>query len=142
MNDNITLSPKYGVNPTIPICFFCGNEKNEISLMGYLGKECNKDIKAPKNMLIDYMPCDDCKRRFRNGVLLLEVTKTPNFEKQICIQEDCYPTGRYMVLKPETLKNEYKAGDTILLIQEDYQKIQRCDLTKFIYKKEELSMKI
>lgn len=24
----ITLSPKYGVNPTIPVCFWCGEEKN------------------------------------------------------------------------------------------------------------------
>lgn len=30
----IKLSPKYGVNPTIPVCFWCGKEKNEIALMG------------------------------------------------------------------------------------------------------------
>lgn len=31
---SIKVSPKYGVNPTIPVCFFCGKPKNEIALMG------------------------------------------------------------------------------------------------------------
>ena len=34
--DSILLSPKHGVNPTIPVCFWCGREKNEVALMGYL----------------------------------------------------------------------------------------------------------
>lgn len=28
-SNNITLSPKYGVNPTIPVCFWCGESKAE-----------------------------------------------------------------------------------------------------------------
>ena len=36
MSKSIRLSPAHGVNPTIPICFWCGNEKNEIALMGKL----------------------------------------------------------------------------------------------------------
>lgn len=37
-NGSIELSPKYGVNPTIPVCFWCGKEKNEIALMGRVRK--------------------------------------------------------------------------------------------------------
>ena len=32
----IKISPKYGVNPTIPVCFWCGKQKNEIALMGHM----------------------------------------------------------------------------------------------------------
>lgn len=38
-NGSIELSPKYGVNPTIPVCFWCGKEKNEIALMGRVRKK-------------------------------------------------------------------------------------------------------
>lgn len=42
---SIKLSPKHGVNPTIPVCFFCGKPKNEIALMGRMGGK--EDIEAP-----------------------------------------------------------------------------------------------
>ena len=60
MSDSIKLSPKYGVNPTIPCCFFCGKEKNEIALLGKVGKR-DEDIEAPMHMVIDYEPCDECR---------------------------------------------------------------------------------
>ena len=31
---NIKISPKHGLNPLIPKCFFCGKEKNEIAILG------------------------------------------------------------------------------------------------------------
>ena len=37
MSNSIKLSEKYGVNPTIPVCFFCGMPKNEIALLGHIG---------------------------------------------------------------------------------------------------------
>lgn len=42
---SIKISPKHGVNPTIPVCFFCGKPKNEIALMGRMGGK--EDIEAP-----------------------------------------------------------------------------------------------
>ena len=30
MAKSIPLSPKHGLNPTIPVCAWCGKEKNEI----------------------------------------------------------------------------------------------------------------
>ena len=31
-NAGIKLSPKHGLNPTIPVCFWCGEERNEVAL--------------------------------------------------------------------------------------------------------------
>jgi len=46
--DGIKLSPKYGINPTIPLCFWCGQEKNEIALMDHIGDgRKGEDIEAP-----------------------------------------------------------------------------------------------
>ena len=59
MSKDIKISPKYGVNPTIPVCFFCGEPKNEIALMGKM----KGDIEAPKNMVLDYEPCEHCKEQ-------------------------------------------------------------------------------
>lgn len=57
MSDDITLSPKHGVNPCIPLCAFCGEEKNQIALLGKL----RDDKEAPKYAVIDAEPCDNCK---------------------------------------------------------------------------------
>lgn len=65
MSKRIKLSEKYGVNPTIPVCFWCGESKNEIALLGRLGDaRKGEDIEAPKNMVLDYEPCDKCKEKF------------------------------------------------------------------------------
>ena len=47
MSRNIILSPKYGVNPTIPVCFWCGEQKPEIALMG---RVYEKDSRTGKKL--------------------------------------------------------------------------------------------
>ena len=71
MSKNIRLSKKYGVNPTIPVCFWCGKEKNEIVLLGKL----LNDIEAPRNMWIpgDYEHCESCKELWNKGIKIIEV---------------------------------------------------------------------
>ena len=44
MKDGIRLSPKHGVNPAVPLCFLCGQAKNEIVLAGRLPG----DVEAPR----------------------------------------------------------------------------------------------
>lgn len=94
----IRLSKKYGVNPTIPICFWCGNEKNEIALMGKIGKG-QEDIEAPKHMVLDYQPCEKCKKLMSKGVTLIEVSQSPNSPNQPTIHEGLYPTGSWSVIR-------------------------------------------
>ena len=122
--NDIKLSPKHGLNPTIPICFFCGETKNEIALLGRIGDgRKGEDIQAPMKMILDYEPCDKCKEIFAQGVLLVEVTRFPNAQGQPEIQKDAYPTGRHCVVKPEALNGNFKAGDKALVLKEDYERM-------------------
>lgn len=76
MSNSIKLSEKYGVNPTIPVCFFCRIPKNEIALLGHIGdKRKGEDFEAPHYVVLDYEPCDCCKDKFSQGVLLLKSLK-------------------------------------------------------------------
>lgn len=55
MGKSIKISKKYGVNPTIPVCFFCGEQKNEVALLGHIGDyRKGEDIEAPRYAVLDY----------------------------------------------------------------------------------------
>lgn len=102
MSNGITLSPKYGVNPTIPICFWCGEERGEVALMGRIGDgRKHEDFEAPKHMVIDLEPCEECKKNMALGFTVIEATRHPNNVCRVEMQKDVYPTGRFMVIKTE-----------------------------------------
>lgn len=102
MSNSIRLSPRYGVNPTIPVCFWCGKERGEIALMGHIGDgRKHEDFEAPKHMVIDFEPCAECKKNMALGFTVMEVTNRPNSISNMEIQKGIYPTGRFMVLKTE-----------------------------------------
>lgn len=103
MANSIRISPKHGLNPTIPVCFFCGKPKNELVLMGKL----KGDIEAPKNLCLDYEPCDACKALFEGNILLMGVTTAPN-GNQSPIQNNLYPTGSYMVITREAARRVFQ----------------------------------
>lgn len=111
MAKSIPISPKHGLNPTIPVCFFCGKPKKELVLMGKL----KGDAEAPKNLCLDYEPCDDCKALFEGNVLLMGVTTTPK-EGQPPIQGNLYPTGTYAVVTRDGVEQVFQedAVKTIL----------------------------
>jgi len=88
--DKIILSKKHGVNPTIPVCYYCGKEKNEVALLGKLPG----DAKADSKTVVDMSPCDDCAELMKKGVMLIGVRdgeKGPN----------PYRTGSVMVVSQE-----------------------------------------
>lgn len=122
MSGSIKLSPKHGLNPTLPVCFFCGETKNEIALLGKIGKR-GEDLEAPKKVILDYEPCDACKEKFAQGVLLVEVTNSPNTEGQFPISKDAYPTGRYVVVRPEALIGDFQPGSKALVLHSDYEQM-------------------
>lgn len=118
---SIKVSEKYGVNPTIPVCFFCGEEKNEVALLGKItNKRTKEEIEAPTRMVLDYEPCDKCKEAWSKGVAIIEVTQKdlgrPN------IAPNAQPTGRLVVLNPEAV-NGYDAGDKCLMIDTEFEQI-------------------
>ena len=99
MSRSIKLSPKYGVNPTIPVCFWCGRERGEIVLMGRIGDgRKNEDFEAPKHMVLDFEPCDECKKGMERGFTVMEATGAPNANNHMEMHRGVYPTGRFVVL--------------------------------------------
>lgn len=101
----IKISPKYGINPTIPVCFWCGKQKNEIALMGHM----KGDIEAPKNMVLDYVPCEECQSHMAMGVAVLEANDHPNTEGQPPMQKGVYPTSRFVVITTECADRVFNA---------------------------------
>lgn len=94
--NEIKISKKHGVNPTVPICFWCGKEKNEIALLGRLPG----DAEAPRSMWIpgDYEPCGDCLELRKRGIDLIEVDDRPVLHPKQPPYHGCYPTGRHTIL--------------------------------------------
>lgn len=112
MSKGIEISPEHGLNPTIPVCFWCGKEKNEIALLGRIREKTKNrygsdtvvkesDIEAPRRMVLNYEPCDECKKMWDSGVAVLEVQQTPTQPNQPEIQKGFYPTGRFAVITVE-----------------------------------------
>ena len=127
MSNGIKLSKKYGVNPTIPICFWCGEMKNEVALLGKL----KGDVEAPHSCILDYEPCDECKKNMSMGVTLIGTTKKPIREDLPPIRdnetETLYPTGQWLVVTKEAAKRyfsevaseeEIESAEKILVEQE------------------------
>lgn len=90
MNNSIPISPRYGLNPTIPLCIYCGKEKDELALLGKLPN----DEKAPKTAIIDYEPCKNCKYKI-------------DTEGYIGFIADCGHSGliKQTILSDKALKN-------------------------------------
>lgn len=127
MSNSIPLSPKHGLNPTIPVCFWCGNPKNEIALMGRVnpskkrGKNA-EDIKMPMYSLIDYEPCDTCKSYMDQGVTLIAVdTVQTNNLPPIDHKRNLYPTGKFVVIKEDGVKALFATD-----VAEDMIKNKKC----------------
>lgn len=133
MAKSIPLSPKHGLNPTIPVCAWCGEPKNEIALMGRIKTNVKgEDPEAPMHCVLDYEPCDKCKEQWSQGVAVLEATTvrpTP-YRPPIQVQKDgteIYPTMRFVVIKPEAAERifngQFGAGQKLLLEDKAFENI-------------------
>jgi len=89
----LRLSEKHGVNPAIPLCFLCGKEKNVVLLAGRL----LNDEEAPRNVVWDYEPCDECKAYMERGIILISV-------KDGETGDNPHRTGGWCVVREEALR--------------------------------------
>lgn len=89
---SIKLSPKHGLNPAIPLCFFCNEPKNEIVLPGRLPG----DVEAPRNVVWNHVPCSTCEEHMGNGIIIISVRdgETGN---------NPYRTGGWAVVKDDAV---------------------------------------
>lgn len=109
--DEILLSKKFGVNPSITTCFYCGKETG-IALMGRIKtKECD-DVEAPKRICNTLEPCDDCKKKFEGYVLIVEKPSE---------KED--PTGRWFAVKKEALQEEFRSSPIAFMFPDHFEAI-------------------
>ena len=116
-NKGIHISEKHGLNPTLGICFWCGEHTGEIALLGKL----KHDAEAPKETILNYEPCKKCKEQFEQGVLIMEVDTNLN---RPTIQDNYSPTGRHVVLDEKAFTNQqYKKGDKCIMPHDEFERM-------------------
>ena len=122
MSRSIKLSEKHGVNPSMQVCFWCG-EVIGVALMGRL----KGDVEAPREVVLDYSLCDKCKEKEKTYIHLIECTGEDNGNPPIA--KDAYPTGRNMWIKDAALRsiitedsfNEIKEKRAALMLPETFE---------------------
>lgn len=109
--------PKYGLNETQPVCFFCLKPRPYYAFLGgFISQE------APPRMNLDYDSCPNCAPSHEGYVLLIECSGTPTFDAQPKIDglDEPFPTGRYlkMINKRETLCSTFAVEAVDFLLKE------------------------
>lgn len=92
---SIKISPKHGVNPMVPKCFFCLEDKNEVVLAGRLPG----DAEAPHGAVIDRVPCDRCREVMAAGVLFISVDESKSPDR-----DNPYRTGGWAVVTDDAVR--------------------------------------
>jgi len=110
----IPLSEKHGVNPSMSVCFWCGEVKGLV----ILGK-LPEDAEAPREAIYDLEPCDACKQKMAEGITLFSVDDVTR-----------KPTGDWCVIKEGAVHLLTEDEDQIAKILKD----RRVSLESGFYK--------
>lgn len=89
---NIRISPKHGVNPSMGVCFYCGEDDGTIIQPGRL----EGDAEAPRRAVWTKEPCPKCKGWMAQGIMLIEATGPES--------DNPNRTGRLWVVKQEAVE--------------------------------------
>ena len=103
----VILSPRHGVNPSVECCFYCGKDRG-VALLGRLPG----DQEAPRRIVIDREPCDECKGYMEKGVILISVDEKLSDDKT-----NPWRTGGWCVVKDDFIERVVSDGalkDSIL----------------------------
>lgn len=84
------LHPKFGVNPSLGLCFFCSKAKEVILAGAFGGNE------APREAVWNKDPCDECQKLMAAGVMLISVRNGESGKNP-------YRTGHMSVVKDEAI---------------------------------------
>jgi len=101
---SIRLSEKYGVNPSLGVCFWCGQDDGTVLLMGRMDRGGLHDIEAPRHACVTYEPCAKCQSGMDLGITIIEASEEPTYKGQPAMQRGVYPTGTYCVLTEDAIK--------------------------------------
>lgn len=98
----VRVDEKYGVNPTITSCFFCGEDK-DVLLVGKATQKmraseaCSNDGEMHMKIgVIDMEPCNKCKELMQQGIMVISTKDGESGNNP-------YRTGRIVVLKEEVI---------------------------------------
>ena len=92
----IRVSRKHGLNPSLDLCFWCG-EARGLVLWGQLGGVQDKE--ALKSVVTDKTPCPQCQEWMSQGVMFLSVK-----DGEVA-SDNPYRTGRLCVIKDSAVEN-------------------------------------
>ena len=118
MKGDIRLSPKHGLNPSLGVCFWCGEDDGTILLLGMRG---GYDLPAPPRCIAGYAPCPKCIENRKLGITLIEVDqgptsksgKLPPLNGPNAGINAVYPTGRWCVLKETAIAKAFQPAATV-----------------------------
>lgn len=85
---SLRLSPKHCVNPSLGLCFFCHKAK-EVILFGLM----KDDAEAPRQVVMNQEPCDDCREYMAKGVICISINPKLTTDKR-----DPWRSGRWAVI--------------------------------------------
>ena len=112
MSKGITISKKYGVNPSVEVCHICGKDMGVI-LFGTSYKDQNgKTAEAPRQVSLGHI-CPDCKKVIdeQHGVFFIEV-------KDGTDANNPYRTGRLWAVKKEAAERIFPEHKAINYIEQ------------------------
>lgn len=99
-DDSIRLSPKHGVNPSVTLCFFCGQEVGVV-LFGLM----EGDQQAPRRCVTDMEPCDECKGWMEKGIILIGID--PELSDPKLGPGGFWRSGHYVTVKEEAFRRGF-----------------------------------
>lgn len=83
MGKGVTLSKKYGLNPSVIVCPICGKES--IAILGYI----KGDKEAPRYIQGDI--CDECKARVAdNKCFVISVGEDQRLKRYTIVSKDIF----------------------------------------------------
>jgi len=103
MSGSIKLSERYGVNPAIPKCYYCNEDKNLLILVGRLPG----DAEAPQGRVWDKEPCDKCQEWMKQGIILVSVDESKTEDRG-----NPWRTGGWVVIREEAFRRMF-SGDIV-----------------------------
>lgn len=103
---SLTLSPKHGVNPSVEICFYCGEGKGVI-LFGKL--KGWSDREAPSQVCLDHEPCDKCRSFMEQGIICIGVDEAMSNGDT----KNPYRDGNWCVITEEAIRRAISTPELI-----------------------------
>jgi len=100
----IRVSEKHGVNPSLGVCFYCGEDDGTVVLPGRL----KNDAQAPHKAVWTRDPCSKCQGYMNQGVILIEVD-----EKKTVDHSDPYRVGGFAVVRDEAIEKIFDPPELV-----------------------------